>query len=82
MDVVKKWLAAAGTAVIAVLGVLVWFFKNKANKAQTSAILGDTQGQDRILKENQYKVKEEIKKVENQDDSNLTPEQRANRWNH
>ncbi len=81
MATVKKYLAVIGTAIIAVLGVLVWFFKNKANNAQTSSILGNTQGQDKVLKQNQNKTQEEIRQVENQDDSKLSPEDRSKRWN-
>jgi hypothetical protein len=66
--------------VISSLALLVVYFKQKAQKAASDALLGEKRGEDRILERNQNEVKEEIEKVREQDDSNLTPEERASRW--
>lgn len=52
--------------VIGSLAGLVVYFKRKADTARKDAIMGDTQGQDKILAENQAEAR---KKVEAADDS-------------
>lgn len=75
----REKLAAIGSFIVGLI-VLVFYFKNKADNAATDAILGETKGRDKELKEQQDKVKDKIKQVENQDDSKLTPDQRSKRW--
>lgn len=66
---------------IAALGGLALYFKSKADKSKVDAILGETKGRDAELKGQQDKVKDEINEVKERDDSKLTPEERADRWN-
>lgn len=68
-----------GAVVLA--GAAVVFFKNKADESGKAAILGETRGQDKELKAAEEKISKAIEDVINSDDSQLTPEERADRWN-
>jgi cell division protein FtsB len=59
----------------------VFYFKNKADQKAGEAEIAELKGKDSELKKQQDAVKSEIDKVEGQDDSTLTNEQRADRWN-
>lgn len=45
---------------VASLGGAAVFYKSKAEKSQTDAIMGETRGEDKILKENQDEVRKQI----------------------
>lgn len=77
--------------ILALLGAVV-FYKTKADKSGRDAILGDTKGQDKILKENQDKaarealeadqrIKEFYRERETLKDMHETKEERADNWN-
>lgn len=80
MSKCKQVWEAIVAIIVALIG-LIFYFKKEADKAKTDAILGETKGQDKILKDNQVKIEDQIKKIEVQDDSKLTDQQRADRWN-
>lgn len=63
------------------LGGGLWYFKRQSDKNRADAILGETKGRDIELRDQQSKVQDKIDAVEKQDDSKLTPEERAKRWN-
>lgn len=65
---------------MAVLVGLVFFFKGKADKSKRDAILGETKGRDKGLAAAEKVIQDKIEEVMNQDDSKLTPEERAKRW--
>lgn len=46
------------------LGGAAYFFKRQSDKAKRDALLGETKGQDKILKENQSQVKNEIAEID------------------
>lgn len=68
------------------LGVLflilagLFYYKDKAEAKAAEAELAEMRGRDAELKKQQDEIKSEITEIENQDDSNLTPEERAQRW--
>lgn len=62
------------------LGGLGVYFFNKAKQAGQNAVLGETKGEDKQLQIQEKKIKEQLKLVENRDDSKLTDEERAKRW--
>jgi hypothetical protein len=68
---------AGGGLGVLILGFLVVFFKNKAGAA---AEIAKIVTQDAPLAAKQAEIEDKIKSVENQDDSKLTPEERAARW--
>lgn len=45
---------------VASLGGAAVFYKSKAEKSKAQAIMGETNGQDKILKENQEEVRKKI----------------------
>ncbi len=63
----------------AVTGIVL-YFKNKADKSEAVAVIAETKGADKILAQEQHKVEEKIDEVEKRDDSELTEQQRADRW--
>ncbi len=65
---------------VAVLYAGYAYFRNKANNAAKDAVLGETRGQDKELKAAEEKIIKAIEDVISSDDSNLTPEERAKRW--
>lgn len=65
---------------IATLIGLVFFFKNKADGSGAAALLGELKGKDDVLSKQQDDLQQKIKAIDNQDDSKLTPEERAARW--
>jgi hypothetical protein len=75
----REKIVAFGSVIVGLLG-LVFFFKNKAEDAKVDAILGETKGRDAELEAAEKVIQDKIEAVVNQDDSKLTPEQRANRW--
>lgn len=65
---------------VVMLGAGLWGFKRLADKNKTDAILGETRGRDKELSAQQKQVQDKIEDVKKQDDSKLTPEERAKRW--
>lgn len=65
---------------IATLIGLVFFFKNKADGSGAAALLGELKGKDEVLSKQQDELQKKIDHINNQDDSKLTPEERAARW--
>jgi len=70
---------------------LVFYFKNKADKTGSDAILNDTRGQDKILKETQEEVKGKIlqfdqnienlkKELDHTNDPDKSRQERADEW--
>lgn len=64
----------------AIAGLVALIYKSKAEKAETDAVIAQTQAKDAPLAAKQKEIEDKIKEVEHQDDSNLTPEERAKRW--
>lgn len=72
-------------------GLMVYYFKRIADKAKKDAILAETRGQDKILKENQDSVKNEINEIDKRIDEFYkereklqiakTKQERAKDWN-
>lgn len=60
--------------------VIALFFKNKADKAASQAEINKVKAEDVPLAAKQSQIEDKIKAVENEDDSKLTPEERASRW--
>lgn len=69
----------AGAIAVAILGLIV-YFRKKALDAIVDSVQADTKGQDKILKENQDEVSKKIDEVNKRDDSGLSKEERAKRW--
>lgn len=63
-----------------IAGLLALFYKNQAENSKASAIEAETKIKDAPLVAKQLEDEKKIKEIENQDDSKLTPEQRAKRW--
>jgi hypothetical protein len=65
---------------IVILGGGVAYFKSQSDKNKRDAILGETKGQDKELAAAEKLIQDKIEQVKNQDDSKLTPQERADRW--
>lgn len=69
----------AGLILVLVGGL--YYFKSQSDKNKRDAVLGETKGRDKELSAQQDKIRDEINAVKEQDDSKLTPDERADRWN-
>lgn len=65
---------------IMLLGGGLFYFKRQSDNNRRDAILGETKGEDKQLKKQQDKVDKKIRLVEDSNDSKLSPEDRAKRW--
>lgn len=61
-------------------GLLALFFKNRADSAKAESMLAEVARKDASLSAQQDEDEKKRKEIENQDDSKLTPEERAARW--
>jgi flagellar biosynthesis/type III secretory pathway M-ring protein FliF/YscJ len=67
--------------VMAVLVIInLWLFLRNKKLGET-AVLGETKGEDDELIKQQTTTENEIRKIETQDGSTLTPAEKAARWN-
>lgn len=66
--------------ILGILGV-AFYYKNKGDSAAQNALLGETKGEDKQLSKQQQQVENQIHLVKNEDDSKLTDQERADRWN-
>lgn len=64
-----------------IAAMLALFFKNRADKAGAQNIINQVKINDASLQVKQTEIENQINTIENQDDSKLTPEERAARWN-
>lgn len=78
--------------VVLILGGLVIFYKKRVEKATQDSFLGETRGEDKVLQENQEKLRKEIKETdetikklyeerEKLRNNYKTREERAEDWN-
>lgn len=78
--------------IFAILGGLLFYFKGKADKAGSEALLGEVKGEDKSLvkqqSENQAKLDQVNKDIQDLKDEKkklrdlyLTDQQRADKWN-
>lgn len=75
---ISKWLPIV---LAAIAGLVALIYKRKAEQADTAALIAETQAKDAPLVAKQRENEKKIDEVKNQDDSKLTPEERADRWN-
>lgn len=75
---ISKWLPIV---LAAIAGFIALIYKRKAEQAETDALIAQTQAKDAPLVAKQRENEKKIEDVKNQDDSKLTPEERADRWN-
>lgn len=64
-----------------VMAIVALFFKSKSEKAMSEARQAKVKEADAPLAAKQQENEKKIEEVKNQDDSKLTPEERADRWN-